>query len=233
MAKHEQEQVKSGCREACWLTWVAGVLFVLVLLTAFLVGYLAGSGGGNGGSTGGAGTQTFSGAPLEGNANAPVTIIEYSDFQCPYCGRFFSDAYPQIKQQYIATGKVKLVFKDFPLTSLHPMAEKAAEAGQCALAQGNDKFWALHDKIFANQAQLSVDNLKLWASQVSGIDAAKFNSCLDSGGMAAIVQQQEQEGQQAGVSGTPSFTINGKLVVGAQPFSAFQTAIDAALAAGK
>lgn len=224
MAKHECEN--------CLLAWTAGVLFVLVLVSAFFVGFYAGRGGrgSSGGATGGGvGTQTFNGAPVEGAQNAPVTIIEYSDFQCPFCGRFFGDAYPQIKQQYIATGKVKLVFKDFPLTSLHPMAEKAAEAGQCALAQGNDKFWALHDLIFTNQAQLSVANLKLWASQVSGLDTAKFNSCLDAGQMATIVQQQEQEGQAAGVTGTPSFVINGQLVVGAQPFSAFQTAINAAL----
>jgi protein-disulfide isomerase len=175
--------------------------------------------------------QTFNGAALQGDAKAPVTIIEYSDFQCPYCGRFVQDAYPQIEANYIKTGKAKLIFKDFPL-SFHPYAQKAAVAGKCVLEQGNDKFWKYHDAVFTNQAQLNDDNIKLWASQ-AGADMTKFNACVASGKMDAIIQQEQQEGQQAGVTGTPSFTINGKLVVGAQPFSAFQTAIDAALAAGK
>jgi len=228
MAKDRETAEKRGTKTL--LSWVASILFLLVLVSAFSVGYLTGKGGGTT-TTGTVTGQTFNGAALQGDAKAPVTIIEYSDFQCPYCGRFVQDSYPQIKEQYIDTGKAKLIFKDFPL-SFHPYAQKAAVAGKCVLEQGNDKFWKYHDAVFTNQAQLNDDNIKLWASQ-AGADMTKFNACVASGKMDAIIQQEQQEGQQAGVTGTPSFTINGKLVVGAQPFSAFQTAIDAALAAGK
>ncbi len=230
--KTERKEHDNDAHEACrttGLAWVAGVLAVLFVAAIILIGYNAAKlrtleSGAPAAGTGGAGLVA-----MEGSANAPVTIIEYSDFQCPYCGRFETDAYPQIKAQYIDTGKAKLIYKEFPL-SIHPNAEKAAEAAECALAQGQAQFWKLHDQMFANQNSLTVDNLKAWAAQL-GLNAAQFNTCLDSGQMAAVVQQEEQEGQQAGVQGTPSFLINGKLVVGAQPFSAFQQAIDAALAA--
>jgi len=164
--------------------------------------------------------------PVEGDPNAPVTIIEFSDFQCPYCETFFSQSLPQIRSQYIDTGKVKMIYKQFPL-SFHPKAQKAAEASECAFAQG--KFWEMHDTIFNNQASMSVANYKKWAGEM-GMDQAAFDQCLDSGSMAASVAADQAAGMQAGVSGTPSFLINGQLVVGAQPFPVFQQAIEAALA---
>jgi len=200
---------------------VAAILCVIAIVNTVLIGY-------NAGAFAVTSNDAPSGVAMLGSPDAKVTIIEYSDFQCPFCARFYTGAYPQIKAQYVETGKANIVFKDYPL-SFHPQAQKAAEAGKCALEQGNEKFWKLHDLIFQNQAQLSVDNLKLWAVQ-AGVNAAKFNDCLDSGRMAAAVQRDFAEGQAAGVRGTPTFIVNGKQVVGAQPFEAFQTAIDAALA---
>ncbi len=164
--------------------------------------------------------------PVEGSADAPVTIVEFSDFQCPFCEKFYSDTLGQVRKDYIDTGKVKLVYRDFPL-SFHPEAEKAAEAAECADDQG--KFWEMHDKIFENQETMGVASYKQWAPTL-GLNSATFNKCLDSGEKAAEVQADFSAGQSAGVSGTPTFFINGTAVVGAQPYSVFKQAIDAALA---
>jgi protein-disulfide isomerase len=170
--------------------------------------------------------------PTLGNSNAKVTVVEFSDFQCPFCERFYSQTMPQIKTDYIDTGKVKLVFKTFPLTGLHPNAQKAAEASLCANEQG--KFWEYHNTLFDKQSIWSstdgVTAFKQYASDLK-LDTAKFNSCLDTGKYASAVAADVKDGQNAGISGTPSFVINGQLVVGAQPFSAFQSVIDQQLAA--
>ncbi len=167
-----------------------------------------------------------------GKADAPITIVEFSDYQCPFCARFFSQTLPSIKSKYVDTGKVRLVYRDFPL-GFHENAQKAAEAAECAGKQG--KYFAMHDKIFENQVSLSLDNLKKWAGEV-GLDTTKFNTCLDSGETAAEVQKDLQDGSTAGVRGTPGFFIgktNGntaQLISGAYPFEAFQQIIDASLA---
>ncbi len=161
-----------------------------------------------------------------GKKDAPVTIIEFSDYQCPFCARFWSDTLPSIKSEYIDTGKVKLVYRDLPLTSIHPMAQKAAEAAECAGEKGDVAYYKMHDKIFENQASLSLDNLKAWAKELG----YNIDSCLDSGKMAAEVQKDTQDAQSAGGQGTPYFVINGKPVSGAQPFSNFKQVIDAELA---
>lgn len=166
-------------------------------------------------------------AYFKGDEDAPVTIIEYSDFQCPFCLRFFEQTLPEIERQYVDTGKAMLVYKHLPLSSIHPYAEKAAEAAECAGVQG--KFWEMHDKIFQNQAALAVDNLKGYAASL-GVNAKKFNACLDNGDMAKKVQDDLAEATRIGASGTPTFLINGQKVVGAQPFGAFQAVIDAELA---
>lgn len=160
-----------------------------------------------------------------GNANAPVTIIEFSDFECPFCGKFYTETLPSIKENYIDIGKVKLVFRDFPLP-FHPDAQKAAEAAECAGEQ--NKYWEMHDKIFENQNALSVANLKQYAKGM-GLDSAQFNACLDSGKMASEVQKDLADGQGYGVSGTPTFFINGIELVGAQPYSVFDQLIKQAL----
>jgi protein-disulfide isomerase/plastocyanin len=164
---------------------------------------------------------------VKGDPNAAVTIVEFSDFECPFCGKYVREAYPQIVSEYIDTGKVKYVFRDFPL-DFHQSAQKAGEAAECAGEQG--KYWEMHDYLFVNQDYLAVENLKGYAKDL-GLDTADFNECLDSGAMADEVKADMADGQKYGVSGTPAFFINGKMISGAQPFAAFKAEIDAALAA--
>lgn len=161
--------------------------------------------------------------PSWGPKSAKVTIIEFSDYQCPYCGRA-EKTISQIKEKY--AGKVRLVFRDFPL-GFHKNAQKASEAAGCALEQG--KFWPMHDKLFENQQALELDKLYGYASDL-GLDADKFKTCLDSGSRAAEIAGDQKAGAAAGVSGTPAFFINGRFVSGAQPFDAFAKIIDEELA---
>jgi protein-disulfide isomerase len=163
---------------------------------------------------------------VRGAANAPVTIVEFSDFQCPYCARV-QPTLAQVRDTY--KDKVKIIYKDFPL-SIHQNAQKAAEAARCGFAQDQEKYWAYHDKLFENATSLTVENLKQYAVDLK-FDAATFNTCLDSGKYAAAVNQDMAEGVKVGVSGTPAFLVNGRFLSGAQPFTAFQEAIEEALAA--
>jgi len=175
-------------------------------------------------------------APLKGSANAKVTIVEFSDFQCPFCRSFYVGTYGQLVKDYVDSGKVKIYFKYFPLSSIHPAAEKSAEAAACANDQG--KFWEMHDKIFNEQQKLNPDGntatygpeqLKQWAKDI-GLDTAKFNQCLDSNAKAQIVQDDFNQGVSVGVSGTPTFYVDGQQLVGAQPFASFKQLIDSELA---
>jgi protein-disulfide isomerase len=160
--------------------------------------------------------------PSRGNPNAKVTIVEFADFECSYCARAHETVMAVLK----AYGdKVRLVFRHYPL-SFHAKAPKAAEATACAAEQG--KFWELHDSLFESQA-LEVDALKLQA-QRAGVEMTKFESCLDSGRMASVVDRDQQAGAKAGVSGTPAFFINGLMISGAQPEDEFRRLIDAELA---
>lgn len=160
-----------------------------------------------------------------GKENAPVTIVEFSDYQCPFCERFYLQTLDQLKKEYIDTGKVKLVYRDFPL-EFHPYAQKAAEAAECAGEQG--KYYQMHNKLFENQVAIDIPDLKKYAKDI-GLNTAQFNTCLDTGKMKSEVENDYQEGISYGVTGTPAFFINGKLLEGAQPFSAFKQAIDAEL----
>jgi protein-disulfide isomerase len=165
--------------------------------------------------------------PAKGPATAPVTIVEFSDYQCPYCSRAESTV-KQILAKY--DGKVRFVYRDFPL-SFHPFAAKAAEASQCANEQG--KFWEFHDALYADQAKLSVPDMQTTATGL-GINADKFKTCVESGKYAAEVKKDIDDGTKAGVSSTPSFFINGIAVVGAQGIDTFSQVIDQELAkAGK
>jgi protein-disulfide isomerase len=159
--------------------------------------------------------------PAKGDKNAPVTIVEFSDYQCPFCQRFVQQTLPLINERYVKTGKVRLVFRDYPLP-FHQYAQKAAEASECADEQG--KFWEMHDKLFST-SELGIDTLKNFAKEI-GLDTTKFNSCLDSGKYASEVQKDMTDGSKYGVRGTPAFLINGVLVSGAQPFQNFQTVIE-------
>jgi protein-disulfide isomerase len=168
-------------------------------------------------------------AAIKGDKNAPVTMLEFSDFECPFCGRFFSGTLPQIVSDYIDKGKVKLAFRHFPL-SFHQNAMPGALAAECAREQGGDAmFFKMHDKIYSNQPDLSVENLKKWAVDL-GLKAPQFNTCLDTKKYEKQINADEAAGQSYGVSGTPAFFINGRMISGAQPFAAFKTVIDEELA---
>lgn len=162
---------------------------------------------------------------VKGQANAPVTIIEFSDFQCPYCAKFFKETLPLLEKEYIQTGKAKFIFRDFPL-DFHQYAQKAAEAAECAGDQG--KYWELHSMLYLYQNKLDPESLKVYANEL-GIDMTKFNKCLDTGEMAEEVKKDFADGQKYGLTGTPAFFINGKLVTGAVPYADFKKEIEAAL----
>ena len=166
---------------------------------------------------------------LKGDKDAPVTLVEFSDFECPFCGRFSRDTLPQIISEYVDTGKVRFVYRDFPL-SFHQHAKAASLAAECAKEQGGDEmYYKYHDKLYENQTSFSDENFKAWSVEF-GLDASQFNKCLDSEKYADEVNKDFTDGQSYGVSGTPAFFINGRLVSGAQPFSAFKTVIDEELA---
>jgi len=155
-----------------------------------------------------------------GNNKAVVTLVEFSDFQCPFCARVM----PTLKKVREAYGdRVRIVWKDFPLTAIHPQAFKAAEAGQCAREQG--KFWEYHDRLFGNQQALELEFLKKYAAD-AGLDAAKFNACLDTAKYGDKVQEQMGIGTRLGVASTPTVFVNGRLVSGAQPYEVFAAVID-------
>ncbi|HKV12174.1 MAG TPA: thioredoxin domain-containing protein [Thermoanaerobaculia bacterium] len=156
--------------------------------------------------------------PSKGPENAPVTIVEFSDFQCPFCSRVIPSL-NQVKEKY--GDKVRIVFRQYPLP-FHQQAQKAAEASLCAHEQG--KFWQLHDAMFANQQALGVDQLKAKAAEL-GLNADSFNSCLDSSKYAAQISADMKEGSAAGVNGTPAMFINGRFVNGAVPFEEIDSVI--------
>ncbi len=176
-----------------------------------------------------------------GDEDAPVTIIEFSDYQCPFCRKFWTETFPLIKKEYIDTGKASFVYRDFPLDSIHPAATPAAIAAECVREKGGDEaYFKMHDKIFAEgnvldsgtengpvtkTAQFGNTELKQWAKEL-GYD---IGSCLDSNKYKSEIQKDLADGSAAGVQGTPAFFVNGKLLSGAQPFSAFKQAIDAEL----
>ena len=162
-------------------------------------------------------------SPAQGPASAPIELVEFSDFQCPFCYRSF----PTVKQVMSTyDGKIRFVYRNYPLPN-HPNARPAAEAAQCANEQG--KFWLYHDRLFADQSKLGNDDLKASAAAL-GLDPAKFNACFDSHKYRAKVDADTQAGNDAGVNGTPAFFINGRLLSGAQPFDEFKKIIDEELA---
>ena len=164
-----------------------------------------------------------------GNANAPVTLIEYGDFQCPFCGKFFKETESVLRENYIKTGKVKFIYRDFAF--LGPESTWAANAARCAGEQG--KFWEYHDYLYnsqrgENQGAFSKDNLKSFAS-VLGLNKEKFNACVDGDKYSNEIKEQTKVGGEAGVQGTPANFVNGVLYVGALPTATFTQIIDAEL----
>lgn len=160
------------------------------------------------------------GAPFKGGEKAAVTIVEFSDFHCPFCRQVISTL-AKLESQY--GEKIKLVFRDFPIENLHPGATKAHEAARCANEQG--KFWPYHDKLFASPPSSSPEVFKGLAKDV-GLDAVTFETCLGSGKYQAAIKEDIAEGNRVGVGGTPAFFVNGRLISGAQPVEAFARVID-------
>ncbi len=169
------------------------------------------------------------GEPMMGDENAPVTLVMYEDFECPFCQRFEQNAVPQIVDNYVESGQVRLVWKDFPLPQLHPWAEPAAAAMECVYRQDEDAFWTVKDRVFDNQETLSTSNIrgqiKTWAAE-EGVSQSAVDSCLQNGNPMEEVNGDKQEGQSLGVSGTPTVFVNGHKIVGAQPYSRFESVIE-------
>jgi protein-disulfide isomerase len=169
---------------------------------------------------------SLKGEPSKGPANAKVTIVEYSDFQCPFCARGYSTLENQVLKEY--GDKVRFVYKHYPLP-FHPWAEPGAVAAECAKEQKPEAFWKVYSGLFENQQQVTPENLKEKVTGMladTGIDMAKFNDCFDNKKSLPKVKAQMQEGSTVGVNGTPAFIINGRLVSGAQPFENFKNIID-------
>jgi protein-disulfide isomerase len=169
--------------------------------------------------------------PVLGEASARVTIIEFGDYQCPLCRLFWKETLPRIRKEYIDTGKVKLVFRDFPLPG-HSMAVPAAMGSECAEDQG--RFWDYHDKVYREQdrraregevAEFRVNDLKRWAADIK-LDAAAFNECLDSARYKQEVAADYAAASGVGLTGTPIFFVNGRALFGAHPFATFQKVIE-------
>ena len=176
--------------------------------------------------------------PVIGNEDAPITIIEFSDFQCPFCARFHTQTLPLILEEYIEQGKVKLVFRDFPIQSIHPNALPAAVAAECANEQG--KFKEMHDALFDNQnewnKQETVKALSLFSKYANEmqLDQETFDSCLTNGKYIEEIRKDLEDGRNYGVSGTPGFFVGNEKIgfvelKGAQPFDSFKKVIDAQL----
>ena len=181
----------------------------------------------------------LAGAPMKGRADAKLVVLEFSDFQCPFCARYTRETLQQIERDYIDTGKAKYVFRNFPLERLHPLALRAAEAAECAHNQG--KFWEMHARLFADQQALAEPDLTKTAEAV-GLNMGSFTQCLASQAILPTrIRQDQSEGSRAGITGTPTFflgtvTKEGKLhplrrLVGAQPYASFKTVIDSLLLA--
>ena len=162
-----------------------------------------------------------------GSPDAPVTMVEFSDFQCSFCRKFWADTFPRLKETYIKAGQVRFVYQHFAVLGEHSVA--AAKAVECAREQG--KFWPYHDKLFDSQGGLAFTDAKLRGyARDLGLDAEAFARCLDSRRYQQKVEDETRLGFQLGARGTPTFFLNGRMLAGAQPFEVFQTAIEEALA---
>ena len=210
---------------------VAGLLIAGAVVYTGGTGKNAGSGAGTQAAvvgTGGTGTNAVPGNiedddPILGNPDAPVTIVEFGDYQCPFCKRLFETSEKEVIEKYVKTGKAKLVYRDFPLSSIHQMAQKSAEASECADEQG--KFWPYHDMLYDRQDRLSVENFKAWARELK-LNGSQFDACLDSSKYKEEVQNDFNAGQSIGVSGTPASFVNGRIITGAVPFAQFEQVIE-------
>ena len=224
--------------------WMMSTLVLAGFIVGFVSGNLYGSANGSGGGsdveivkapTVAAASIKLSGRnggtePVLGDPDAPVLIEEFSDYQCPFCAKFFKNTMSQLETEYIETGKVRLVYKDYPL-SFHQNAAPAAVAAYCAGDQKN--YWGMHDALFLNLDMWSgaTDPNPIFTdiAKALKLNTKKFAACLGSGDYDDLIDANQAEGVQKGVTGTPGFFVNGQKIVGAQPFSAFKAIIDAEL----
>ncbi|HKY21140.1 MAG TPA: DsbA family protein [Vicinamibacterales bacterium] len=173
-------------------------------------------------------------APVKGSRTAKVVLIEYSDFECPFCGRHAQTTYHEIQKHFVETGKVQYIFRHLPLEKLHPNARRASEVAECARVQG--KFWEVHDRLFANQRALAISDLRSYA-QAEKLELPRFESCLSKGESTERINADMAEAGRLGLTGTPAFLIGqlqtdgtvrvNQKIVGAQPFDVFKAALDA------
>lgn len=210
--KKKQAEKESQKKPFDWTYVLLGVLVLVVFAAVYLIFFIQPIN-----------NVPIDGDPFKGPVGAKVVFVEFSDFQCPACGA----AFPTIKrlsEEY--SDRVKFVYKDFPIAQLHPFAQKAAEAGQCAFEQ--EKFWEYHDKLFENQENLTVEDLKQYAKDI-GLEEQKFNECLDSSKYSSAVASDMSVAKQLGVNGTPTFFINGAKY-SSMSYEQFKQIIDRALA---
>jgi len=184
---------------------------------------------------------TIDGYPSKGDQRAKLILIEFTDYQCPFCGRHFQQTSPQIERDYVNTGRVRYIVRDFPIESIHKDALKAAEAAHCAGEQG--QYWQMHRRLFNGQNALTADHLSSYASAL-GLDVQRFQRCLDSNKYTGKIRQDLEEAQKVGVRATPSFLLavaepDGssvkvvKMIAGAHPYTVFKEAIDSLLSIEK
>ena len=223
----------SALRTSAWIVGLCIVAASIILCGSLI--YLARHYVGNGSVLGAktspsqAGPNIASNVPYLGNANSKVTVVEYADYQCPFCEQFYKTVWPELKAKYVDSGKIKFVYQDFPF--LGADSATAANAAQCAAEQ--NKFWQYHDYLFdhqqtENSGWATADHLKEFAAAV-GLDANQFNQCLDASKYSSVVSAEMAEARSLGVSGTPTIFINGTQIVGAQSAATFEQAIDKAL----
>ena len=179
-------------------------------------------------------TISVEGNPSQGQDSARVGIIEFTDFQCPYCGRFTMQAYPKIVSDYVATGKIRFIYRDLPLSNMHPFAQPAARAAHCAGEQG--KFWEMHNSLFTDQRALQPQDIAGRATKL-GLDMTKFNDCVNSSKYSSEIDVSVKAAEKMNINGTPSFVMGTfgdnknvmkveKSIVGAYPFEKFQADLD-------
>jgi protein-disulfide isomerase len=180
---------------------------------------------------------TIDGYPSKGSQSAKLILIEFTDYQCPFCGRHFQQTSPQIEREYVSTGRVRYVVRDFPIESIHKDALKAAEAAHCAGEHG--QYWEMHARLFNSQNALTADDLSAYAGAL-GLDVQSFRRCLDSNKYTAKIRQDLAEAQKAGVQATPSFLLGVaepdgssvkvvKMIAGAHPYTVFKGVLDSLL----
>jgi protein-disulfide isomerase len=172
------------------------------------------------------------GQPERGPKDAKVTIVEYSDFQCPFCARVYTTFENEVLKEY--GDRVRFVFKNYPLSSIHPWAEDAALASECAYQQGNDQFWTMYNGLFSKQSDINKENFRdrvTAIAQEGGMDSTKLQQCLEARGAIDAVKADESEATALGVNSTPTFFVNGRRLSGAQTYESFKQLIDQELGA--